>query len=389
VETGLPDIVGSSVSWGDYDNDGDLDVLFTGIVEFEEEIDNSGGGITQTFKMLPYVGIFRNDGGAFTEIEHDLPLAVHGEWIDYDNDGDLDVLLNGSEIVENAGVQSADTFLKLIRNDDGEFSEVVADLQGIWNGDIEIGDVDADGDLDIIVSGFIEEDGTVRTGTLWHRNDATTPNSAPSAPGRLDATFAEDVLRLEWSEGFDAETPLEGLSYNVRVGTRPGSEDVVSPMANPEGVRLIPRPGNAGQSRIWKIHGLDPGRTYFWSVQSVDQGLSGSSFSPEHIVQARSTSVQNEGELPGSPVLGLNYPNPFNPSTSIPFELPEVTSVRLVVVDLLGTEIAVLVDGQRTGRQVATWNGRDRNGTPVASGTYFVRLETPGQILTRKVLLIK
>ena len=85
-----------------------------------------------------------------------------------------------------------------------------------------------------------------------------------------------------------------------------------------------------------------------------------------------------------------NYPNPFNPSTTIAFNLPRTANVRLRVHDLRGHLIATVVEGSLpAGRHTTLWDGRDNQGRGVASGTFFYRLETGGQVWTKKMLLLK
>jgi hypothetical protein len=88
--------------------------------------------------------------------------------------------------------------------------------------------------------------------------------------------------------------------------------------------------------------------------------------------------------------LGQNYPNPFNPTTRIPVVLTQDTEVRVSVFDAQGKLVQVLAN--RTlpaGSTEVVWNGRDANGSPVSSGMYFCRLETPGAVQTRKLVLLK
>ena len=84
-------------------------------------------------------------------------------------------------------------------------------------------------------------------------------------------------------------------------------------------------------------------------------------------------------------------PNPFNPQTTIAFELPEQGAVTLRVFDLHGRLVRVLVDGEvyTLGRHEAVWNGRDDAGRQAASGTYFYRLEAGGYSETKRMVLIK
>lgn len=88
--------------------------------------------------------------------------------------------------------------------------------------------------------------------------------------------------------------------------------------------------------------------------------------------------------------LGQNYPNPFNPTTSITYSVTENTDVYLAVYDLVGQEIAMLVNGpQGKGTHTASWNGRNNEGNRVPSGVYFYRLVLPGWSQTRLMTLIK
>ena len=94
--------------------------------------------------------------------------------------------------------------------------------------------------------------------------------------------------------------------------------------------------------------------------------------------------------VPRQYALFANFPNPFNPSTSIEYALPEAATVELAVFDILGQRVRTLI----SGRQVAgfyrlAWDGRDRAGRAVASGVYFYRLATADFDQTRKMTLIR
>ncbi len=82
------------------------------------------------------------------------------------------------------------------------------------------------------------------------------------------------------------------------------------------------------------------------------------------------------GTVPDEFVLHENYPNPFRNETTIEYELPEATHVRIVVYNVLGQEVGVLVDEeQNAGRYDVSWDGRSITGTPVSSGVYIYRIE--------------
>ncbi len=100
------------------------------------------------------------------------------------------------------------------------------------------------------------------------------------------------------------------------------------------------------------------------------------------------------GEAPTTPAtrvaLGQNAPNPFNPSTHIPFRLADAGMAQLTVYDLNGALVRTLVSGELSaGTYAATWEGVDASGMPVPSGVYLARLTTGGTQQTRKMLLVK
>ncbi len=85
-----------------------------------------------------------------------------------------------------------------------------------------------------------------------------------------------------------------------------------------------------------------------------------------------------------------NYPNPFNPSTTISYSVGEAGWVTLKVFNTLGQEVATLVDSyQDAGQRTALWNGLNSNGQSVSSGLYFYRLSTAGIIHSGRMLLAK
>ena len=91
------------------------------------------------------------------------------------------------------------------------------------------------------------------------------------------------------------------------------------------------------------------------------------------------------GEAPRQYALGANYPNPFNPETVIPYAVPEAVSVRIAVYDLLGREVALLVDrNQAAGRYAVRWRAAS-----VATGMYLVRMEAGSFSQVRRVTVVK
>ncbi|MCB2231706.1 T9SS type A sorting domain-containing protein [bacterium] len=96
------------------------------------------------------------------------------------------------------------------------------------------------------------------------------------------------------------------------------------------------------------------------------------------------------GELPDGYVLKANYPNPFNPVTTIDFSLPERTEVSIDIFNVQGQLVKRLFDGYMpAGDYSVTWNGRDQDGDPVATGVYLYRLTAGDHSQTRKMILLK
>ncbi len=97
-----------------------------------------------------------------------------------------------------------------------------------------------------------------------------------------------------------------------------------------------------------------------------------------------------ESVLPKDYSLSQNQPNPFNPATDISFSLPNAGQVKLVVYNILGAEVATLVDEVRSaGVHRVTWDGRDNSGKQVASGIYLYRLTAGDFAATKKMMLLK
>jgi hypothetical protein len=94
------------------------------------------------------------------------------------------------------------------------------------------------------------------------------------------------------------------------------------------------------------------------------------------------------GTLPGHPVLGTNYPNPFNPGTRFTYELRAPTDVTLEVFNVLGRRVSLITRKRMpSGVHEASWNGLDERHMPAPSGVYILRLRTDGYSATRKMVL--
>ena len=132
------------------------------------------------------------------------------------------------------------------------------------------------------------------------------------------------------------------------------------------------------------LNELEPNEFYYWQVRAINGNTSGEWSSHRYFKPTVQVSNEYLTPLKGF-ALHQNYPNPFNPATIISYHLPVNSLVVLKVYDLLGREVAELVNGhQVSGNHSATFNASD-----LSSGTYFYILRTGELTQTKKMLLIK
>ncbi len=341
--TGLKGLYFSYAKWGDYDGDGDIDLVISGQDD-----------------LKAYTIIYKNNGGSFTNINAGLTGSTRGklEWADYDNDGDLDLMVSGYDMffTYNAKIyrnDGADVFTDIDAsitqsvpqwfdyNSDGKldilasykiskqvgtdsFADIITSIPMGTNINTSSADYDNDGDLDVMLTGMIRfrmyrYDGgntyssqsdiftTIRDGeTFWidynndgkqdlmiygqnaayqtffklYRNTTAIANAAPSVPSGITATTKGSSAIIHWNKSSDALTLQNGLFYNVRVGKTINGIDVVNPNANlSNGYLKLAKRGNAGSCDTFEIKGLKPGK-YYYSIQSMDNNYNASAFSP-------------------------------------------------------------------------------------------------------------
>ena len=253
ISAGLYGLTNSSVDCGDYDSDGDIDVVICG----NDGTDN-------------HTEIYRNDAGVFTNILAGLTGVEEGscQWGDYDNDGDLDLVISG-----NSGNE---LITKIYTNEGSDtFTEADIDLKGVRKSVTKWADYDKDNDLDLLISGL---DGTDEYTALL-RNDIKTSNTIPDPPDDLTVAIGINSATVSWNSGSDDETNDNGLSYNIRLGRVESGFNQIAPGANlTNGFRKVVRIGNTGANKEMQIFRL-PGGHYYWSVQTIDNSFAGSEFS--------------------------------------------------------------------------------------------------------------
>lgn len=365
----LMQVAHASLDWGDFDADGDPDLLL------------SGGQVGVGF-LAGKAAIYRNDNGIFTNINANLLGLMGGRatWADYDNDGDLDVLLAGNE----TGIGSPRA--RIYENNSGAFSGVL-NLVNYTQTMTAVGDLDGDYDLDVVFSGLLQ----TSYGTTYLQNQNPNLNLLPIAPKNLKATVSGTSVQLSWDAGSDLLTPTKVLQYNIRVGRTSGGNQTVSAMANSSnGRRYLSAQGNAGQATSFTLKNLKAG-TYYWSVQTLDAGYAASKFAQEvtfAVSDAGGSPVETETETQPQDFLMVhgNFPNPFTYETTVAYEIGKESAVEINVIDMLGRKIARLGGQWETqGLHQIRWNGRDDQGKPVASGLYWVQIQAGDHIAVQKV----
>lgn len=99
---------------------------------------------------------------------------------------------------------------------------------------------------------------------------------------------------------------------------------------------------------------------------------------------------ENEGLLPKEFTVSKNYPNPFNPSTTIDYSVPRKSKVNLSVYNVLGQKVATLVNTEMAaGKYRAVWDGKADNGSTLSSGIYFYKFEADNFVKTSKMVMLK
>lgn len=253
-----------NVSWADWDADGDLDIIANG----------STNGPTHVVSLFQNQGndVFLNSGAEIVGT-----IAGDVDWGDYDNDGDLDFLIHGQTSLND------EVICEIYRNVNfGLFAkDYEINLHPLRNSCSAWADYDRDGDLDLLISGQKPGEPQRRASLLYENKNIFT-NTAPETPGNLSSQVLDNTVILSWEAATDEETPAANLSYNLQIGTQANQGDIMSGMSSSQNRKLISDYGNVFQNLQYTVGFLDPG-TYFWKIQAVDNNFDVSDFSTEQI----------------------------------------------------------------------------------------------------------
>lgn len=339
-------------SWGDYDNDGDLDLIVPNYFNTNNFFyRNDGGG---TFTSIT-TGVIAADGGS----------SVGSAWGDYNNDGHLDLFVSNDNNQNNALYEN---------NGDGTFTKItsgdIVNDGGRSNGSIW-GDYDNDGDLDMFVTNGDQP--TAQNNSLY-KNDGNSNNwinilckgvvSNRSAIGTrvivkavINGSPVTQIREIFGQTGYNSQNSL-----NVEFGL--GNASIIDSL-------IITWP-NGSVEAFANIN------TNQFITATEGQGI---------------VNINPEGSiLPGGYRLEQNYPNPFNPTTEIIFSLAGSAYAELKIYDITGKEVASPINKILNAGSHKT----QFNSGKLPSGTYFYMLkvfnEKNDEILfsdVKKMILLK
>ncbi len=261
----------SSTSFGDIDNDGYIDLVLAGYPPTGQK----------------FVKVYINNGTTLNENStwqanltrintHTFQGTALG---DIDNDGDLDFALTGEGYtpsrVTKIYINNGTTL-----NENSTWQEGLNATEG--GGALAFQDIDNDKDLDLIILGYWWNGTDYMYVPGVYENLWITANSIPNPPTSFITNYDsnENKLSLSWDDANDSETPNQSLYYNLRIGTSPGANDI---MSGTYGGSSSPNAGYFGNMMQRKSINITPSHnsTYYWSVQSIDAGYEASEWSIE------------------------------------------------------------------------------------------------------------
>jgi len=209
--------------------------------------------------------------------------------------------------------------------------------------------------------------------TAWGTTGTATNNNTtfPGVETTVYAKFTGDGYIIE------ARIALDSLAMNNDVKVLNGT---LFPMSI-NGNDLDPNPPSTDSSRTLQANWGGGGgheswkRPGSWGFLEVVDGP---------------TAIDNDLSEKMTYKLYNNYPNPFNPSTTIKFQVAKRANVNIVIYDILGTKVRTLLDSKKpAGEHEVVWDGKNNSGKPVTSGIYFYTLKSKNFTKTQKMMLIK
>ena len=219
-----------------------------------------------------------------------------------------------------------------------------------------------------------------------YRNDVLELNEAPTVPTGLEATLlSENSILLSWLPAMDDHTPSQAITYDLVI-IRNGTHVPIGRTNGPTNIILtrLPEPGNISAVTEWALTGLQIG-VYEWRLRAVDAAYAGSNIAAGEFSIGVSSIDNSDNIIPSKYSLEQNFPNPFNPMTTINFSIPKEGLVMLKIYNTIGEEIETLVSEIK---QAGNYNV-NFDASSLSSGIYFYRIHTDSFVETKKMILMK
>ncbi len=198
-------------------------------------------------------------------------------------------------------------------------------------------------------------------------------NIAPGIPGNLLAVRFDGGVQLSWSGVSESDFQYFAIYRSTQSGFNPDTMDT-------HNYTTI--------DTVLMDNDLEEPGTYYYRISAFDYAGNESEYSEQ--VSATIVSIASEIELPTEYVLDQNFPNPFNPSTTIRYGLPGDSEVSLTIYDIRGNTVRTINSGsQVAGWYERIWNGMDDSGVPVSTGLYLTRLHAGSYSKVIKMLYLK
>ncbi|MDP7126399.1 MAG: FlgD immunoglobulin-like domain containing protein, partial [Candidatus Marinimicrobia bacterium] len=198
-------------------------------------------------------------------------------------------------------------------------------------------------------------------------------NIAPAVPTGLIASVGDGVLNLSWDGSVDEDFQYYGIYRSTQSGFNPDTMDSYTY-------------ATADTSFTDSVVTIDI--TYYYRISAFDYSGNESGYSAQ--VGDTYLDVDDALLIPKQFTLHPNHPNPFNPITSLRYDLPEQAQVTLTVYDLMGREVTQLVNTvQEAGYRSVQWDATDMHGKPVSAGVYLYQIRAGEFVQTRKMVLLK
>jgi hypothetical protein len=324
---------GTTCAWGDYNNDGWLDLAVTNSNQNNQLFQNLGNG-----NFVLSSTIVNSDGG----------VTSNPAWEDYDNDGYLDLFIakfSGNNLL----------YHNILGNNFNRITNEVLTTQsgssGSWF------DYNNDGKVDILVTSYNNAQNSL------FRNIGTTGNYL--------------TVKLHGCNTLTGRSNTMGIGARIKIRYG-GNQQIREVIADNTNNMLWQHFGLGSVSMIDSV-------IVYWTSGNIQKLTNVSANQMLLVDECLVGIVDNQNQVPTEFGLLQNYPNPFNPVTKIKFQLPKRSFVNLIVYDIMGREVETLVNSEKS----AGYYELEFNGEKYSSGIYIYKITAGNYVESKKMVLIK